>query len=131
LDTLSELLMIKGVTDEVYGKISKYLTIYSDAKVNINTAGKDVLVCLDDEIDEGIAEDIIQYREEKPFDTKDELKDVLNDEEIYKRIKDIITVQSNAFNVVSTGRVKRVEKVVRAVINREVGKISYRYWRVD
>lgn len=130
LDTLSELLMIKGVTDEVYGKISKYLTIYSDAKVNINTAGKDVLVCLDDEIDEGIAEGIIQYREEKPFDTKDELKEVLEDE-VYARIQSIIDVKSNAFSVVSIGRVKRVEKVVRAVIDREGGKISYRYWRVD
>jgi general secretion pathway protein K len=40
LDTISELLMIKGVTDEVYGKISKHLTIYSDGKVNINTANR-------------------------------------------------------------------------------------------
>jgi len=131
LDTLSELLMIKGVTDEVYGKISKHLTIYSDGKININTASTDVLVCLDDEIDDGIAEGIIGFREEKPFDTKDELKDVLNDDELYKRIEDMITVQSNAFNVVSIGRVERVEKVVRVVVHREGGTISYRYWRVE
>jgi len=131
LDTLSELLMIKGVTDEVYEKISKHLTIYSDGKININTASKDVLVCLDDEIDDGIAEGIIEYREEKPFDTKEELKDVLNDEELYKRIKDMITVQSKAFNVVSIGRVERVEKVVRVVVDREGDTISYRYWRVE
>jgi general secretion pathway protein K len=130
LDTLSELLMIKGVTDEVYGKISKHLTIYSDGKVNINTASKDVLVCLDDEIDEALAEGIIQYREEKPFDTKGELKEVVEDE-VYARIQSIIDVKSNAFSVVSIGRVERVEKVVRAVIDREGDKISYRYWRVD
>jgi hypothetical protein len=82
-------------------------------------------------IDDGIAEGIIGYREEKPFDTKEELKDVLNDDELYKRIEGMITVQSNAFNVVSIGLVERVEKVVRAVIDREGDKISYRYWRVD
>jgi general secretion pathway protein K len=82
LDTLSELRMIKGITDEVYAKISKYLTIYSDGKININTASKEVLVSLDDEMDEGIAEGIIQYREEEPFDTKGELKDMLNDDEL-------------------------------------------------
>ncbi|MFB0507169.1 MAG: type II secretion system minor pseudopilin GspK [Thermodesulfobacteriota bacterium] len=131
LDTLSELRMIKGITDEVYAKISKYLTIYSDGKININTASKEVLVCLDDEMDEGIAEGIIQYREEEPFDTKGELKDMLNDDELYGRIESIIDVKSNAFNVVSIGRVERVEKVARAVIDREGGQISYRYWRVE
>ena len=131
LDTLSELLMIEGVTDEVYGKISQHLTIYSDGKININTASKEVLVCLDNGIDEGIAEVIIQFREEKPFDTTDELKDVLNDEELYARISAIITVQSNAFSVVSIGRVERVEKMIRTIIDREGGQISYRYWRVE
>ena len=130
LDTLSELLMIKGVTDEIYGKVSAYLTIYSNGVININTASKEVLVCLDDEIDEAIAEGIIQYREEKPFDTKEELKEVVEDE-VYGRIQSIIDVKSNAFSVASTGQVERVEKVVRAVIDREGDQISYRYWRVE
>ena len=130
LDTLSELLMIKGVTDEIYGKVSAYLTIYSNGVININTASKEVLVCLDDEIDEVIAEGIIQYREEKPFDTKEELKEVVEDE-VYGRIQSIIDVKSNAFSVASTGQVERVEKVVRAVIDREGDQISYRYWRVE
>ncbi len=131
MDTLSELRMIKDITDEVYEKISKYLTIYSDGKFNINTASKEVLMCLDDEIDEGIAEGIIQYREETPFGTKGELKDVLNDDDLYGRIESIIDVKSNAFNVISIGQVERVEKVVRAVIDREGGQITYRYWRVE
>lgn len=131
LDTLSELLMIKGVTDEVYGKISKYLTIYSDGNININTASKDVLVCLDDAIDEATAEAIIQRREENPFTDKVELKEEVLEEEVYNRIESIIDVKSNAFNVVSIGRVERVEKVVRVVVHREGGTISYRYWRVE
>jgi general secretion pathway protein K len=130
LDTLSELLMIKGITDEVYAKISKHLTIYSDGKININTASKEVLVCLDDEIDEAIAEGIIQYREEKPFDSIVELKVVVEDD-VYGRIKSIIDVKSNAFSVVSIGRVERVEKAIRAVIDREGIQISYLYWRVE
>lgn len=131
LDTLSELLMIKDVTDEVYGKISKHLTIYSNGKINVNTASEEVLVCLDDEIDEAIAEVIIQYREEKPFDTKGELKDMLNDDDLYGRIESIIDVKSTAFSVVSFGRVERVGKAIRTVIDREGDRISYRYWRVE
>jgi general secretion pathway protein K len=130
LDTLSDLHMIKGITDDVYGKISKHLTIYSDGKININTASKEVLACLDDEIDEANAEGIIQYREEKPFDTKEELKEVVGDE-VYGRIASIIDVQSNAFNVAATGHVGKVEKVVRSVIDRQEGQISYLYWRIE
>jgi len=130
LDTLSELLMIKDVTDEVYGKVSKYLTIHSNGMININTVGKEVLMCLDEGIDEGIAEGIIQYRGEKPFDTKGELKELLDDE-VYKRIELIIDVQSNAFSVTSMGMVERVEKTIRAVIDREAKRISCRYWKTE
>lgn len=130
LDTLSELHMIKGITDDIYGKIWKHLTLYSDGKININTASKDVLVCLDDEIDEPNAEGIIQYREEKPFDSKEELKEVVGDE-VYGRIESIIDVKSNAFNVVATGHVARVEKIIRSVMERQEGQISYRYWRIE
>ena len=132
LDTLSELLMVKDVTDEVYGKISKYLTIYSkDGKININTAAKEVLLCLDDEIDEAMAEGIIGYREESPFAAKEELKPVINNDEVYTRISPIIDVKSNAFSVTSVGMVERVEKIIRAVVDRQGDRIACRYWRME
>ncbi len=131
LDTLSELLMIKGVTDEVYGKISKYLTVYSNGFVNINTAGKDVLMCLDEGMNEAMAQGIINYRTDKPFEGKEELKGVINNDEAYGRMSPIIDTKSNAFSVESIGLVERVEKKIRAVINREERQISCRYWRTD
>jgi type II secretory pathway component PulK len=123
--------MIKGITDEVYGKISKYLTIYSNGMININTVGKEVLMCLDEGIDEATAEAIIEYRMETPFERKEELKDVMNNDEVYKNISLIIDVKSNAFSVTSVGRVERVEKVIRAVIDREEKGIACRYWRTE
>jgi general secretion pathway protein K len=132
LDTLSELLMVKDVTDEVYGKISKYLTIYSkDGKININTVGMEVFLCLDDEIDGAMAEAIIEHREESPFAAKEELKPVINNDEVYKRISEIIDVKSNAFSVTSVGRVERVEKIIRAIVDRQGNRIACRYWRME
>jgi general secretion pathway protein K len=131
LDTLSELLMIRGVTDELYGKISKYLTVYSNGTININTAGKDVLMCLDEGMDEATAQEIINYRTDKPFDGKEELKEVMNNDEVYGRMSSIIDVKSNAFGVTSVGRVERVEKAIRAVIDRTGKTITCRYWRTE
>ena len=139
LDTLSELLMIKGITDEAYEKISKYLTIYSkDGIININTVDPEgrpeVLMFLDEGIDEPMAEVIIQFREETPFggqNWQEALRDVINNDDVYNAISPIIGVTSNAFSVTSTGQVERVEKMIRTIIDREGGQISYRYWRVE
>jgi len=134
LDTLSELLMIKGVTDEVYGKIFKYLTIYSNGTININTAGKDVLMCLDEGMDESMAGGIIGYRGETPFEGanwQQALRDVIKNDDVYNGISKILGVTSNAFSVESIGLVERVEKKIRAVINREEKQISCRYWRTE
>ncbi len=132
LDTLSELLMIKGITDEVYGKISEHLTIYSkNGKININTASKEVLMCLDEGIDEAMVQGIMEYRGEKPFEGSEELRDLMNNDDVFGRISPIIDVRSNAFSVTSVGMVERVEKVIRAVIDREANRISCRYWRTE
>jgi len=135
LDTLSELRMIKGVTDEVYGKIFKYLTIYSkDGIININTVDMEVLMCLDEGIDGPMAVGIKEYREETPFggqNWQEAFRDVINNDDVYNRISPIIGVTSNAFSVESTGRVERVEKVIRAVIDREGKQILYRYRRME
>ena len=135
LDTLSELLMIKGVTDEAYEKISKYLTIYSkEGIININTASKEVLMFLDERMDEPMAEGIVAYRGETPFggsNWQEALRDVINNDDVYNRISPLIGVTSNAFSVTSMGRVERVEKTIRAVIDREGNQISCRYWRTE
>ena len=91
-------------------------------------------MCLDEGIDEPMAQGIIAYRGETPFEGSNwqqAFRDVIKNEDVYNRINSIIGVTSNAFSVTSTGRVERVEKVIRAVINREEKQISCRYWRTE
>jgi general secretion pathway protein K len=45
-ETLDELLLVKGVSKQVYGKLINFVTIYGDGPVNINTASREVLVAL-------------------------------------------------------------------------------------
>jgi len=60
LDTLEELLYIRGVTPGNYKQISLYLTLFGDGKVNLNTASKPVLMSV--AFDQGLAELIVNYR---------------------------------------------------------------------
>jgi general secretion pathway protein K len=75
LETLSELRLVRGITDDVYSKIEPYLTVYPQknpsAKINVNTADKMVLQTLFYKNSEGgwqfditrsLAEEIIKAR---------------------------------------------------------------------
>ena len=108
LDTLEELYLIKGVSKEVYNGtvingvfrpgLKAVLSPYSNGKVNINTAPKWVLMALDRDIDETIANSIIAYRQKRPFKRVDDLINVdgMNSDIIY-RIKPFTTVKSEHF----------------------------------
>ena len=56
---VSELRLARGMTDEVYDKIKDYLTVYSDGRININTAGNIVLRVMSSDITEDLAQRII------------------------------------------------------------------------
>lgn len=43
--SLHELLLVKGVTEAIFGKIKPYVTMFGAGKININTADLLVLVC--------------------------------------------------------------------------------------
>lgn len=51
-EVLDELLLVKGMSNEIFEKLKSYVTIYGSGRVNINTAPKAVLLAL------GFSEDI-------------------------------------------------------------------------
>ena len=68
LDHVEELLLIKGITEEIfYGTEDKeglkpYFTVYGDPGININTAPVPVLMALSESMTESIAADLDTYR---------------------------------------------------------------------
>lgn len=59
-EVLRELLLVKGMDEEIFKKIKGYLTIYGNFRVNINTATKAVLLALG--MSEDLAEKILLFR---------------------------------------------------------------------
>ena len=45
-EVLDELLLVKGMTPALFEKVRPYVTVYGSGKVNINTAGREVLAAL-------------------------------------------------------------------------------------
>ncbi len=140
IDTIDELLLIKGVTkeffygDEKNGIIGlKYiLSPYSNGKVNVNTAPSIVLMALDERIDASLAQDIIAYRKEHPFKTINDLNLAGVSGDIIYNIKDkkrLVDVKSQNFLVKININLGDREYKLTALLEKRAGKITEK-WRV-
>jgi len=145
-DILEELLLVKGVTQEIYDKVKDYLTVYGDGKVNLNTA--DVLVLQSLGMRSSLAKKVIAFREgdDGKIGTEDDnafnsMEDApmllsgkvgLNAEEINEFIaiteSDLAGVRSDNFRGISWGALqdREISTEIVFVINRDE---QIRYWR--
>ena len=59
-EVLDELLVVKGISREIFNKIKPYLTAYGTGHVNVNTAPKEVLLALG--LEDRLVEKLLNYR---------------------------------------------------------------------
>lgn len=136
LITIGQLFLVKGMY-EVNGsddnrKLLDYLTIYSDGKVNINTAPKEVLECLSNKMDTTIAEAIVAFRRDGDFTKKEDLRKVPGmDDALYKLVKPWITIKSSAVSIESQGKCRGAVGRIRAIVQRNEKGPRVIYWKVQ
>ncbi|NPB07660.1 MAG: general secretion pathway protein GspK [Aquificae bacterium] len=90
LDSLYEMELFWEKKEDLYGNpregkegLFSFTTVFSDGRININTAPLYVLLSLDEEITPQLAKRIIQRREEEPF----------------KRVKDLLLVEGVTLDI--------------------------------
>ncbi|MFH1228013.1 MAG: hypothetical protein V1701_08960 [Planctomycetota bacterium] len=57
---IEELLLVKGITDNIFDKVGNCITVYGDGRVNINTASREVLIALGLSVD--LADKVLRHR---------------------------------------------------------------------
>jgi general secretion pathway protein K len=60
MDDISELLLVRGITQDIYGRLTNYLTTLSGGRINVNTASAENLQLLP-HVDNLIADKIIEF----------------------------------------------------------------------
>jgi general secretion pathway protein K len=123
LDTLEELMLVKGITPEVFGRIRDYVTVYGDGKININSALKHIIESLSEKMDSVLAQTIVDRRKFKLFDSIAELKSVPGmTDSIYYTIKKSVTVGPEAqhYRVTSQGNADRIGCTILAVLKKNM-----------
>ena len=104
LHTLEELVNVKGFTPEVVQRITPYLAVNGNSLVNINTAGLEVLMALDNQLDRNTAQRLVDYRAKTPIDSIEQLS-VLLPNELFSDLKS----QANLDQRGTTSSVYRIE----------------------
>jgi general secretion pathway protein K len=133
-----QLILVKGMEDISLSTVnpketlSDYLTVYSDGRININTAPKVILQSLSDGMDEGIVANILEYRKEKDFVVIEDIKKVPGvTAKLFSSIKDSITTKSSVFTIQMDGSSSGATRRVTARVLRKDGTLRILYWRLS
>ncbi len=136
LDSVYEIELFWKNKGDLYGKkrnleeipgLFKLITVFSDGKVNINTAPIYVLMSLDKDIDFELAKRIANYRKEKPFK---KVNDILLVEgmnlDIAYRISPMVKVNSRFFKIKLSVDTEDVKTTLIAVYDRKNNTVVYK-----
>jgi len=100
--------------------LERYVTIFGDGLININTASLPVLISLSRDMDEKVAMDIIKHREESPFKSIEGIKEVGSISDVlFDEINSLITVKSNIFRIRATGKAGEISQSISSVVMRQ------------
>lgn len=136
LVTIEELSLVKDMTPQLLQKLKPFITLYSAqqgapiSQVNINTAPKEVLMALDEQIDERMADRIIEERKLKPFASPGELSRIIGADTISQRLVGKIGVKSNLFKVYALSKAHDSARAIEAVVRiPDSGNADILFWQ--
>ncbi len=155
LDTLSELLMVKGVTGDLYfgpgrdeddllgeaparaaarrkdgAGLRDCLTVCSRSKVNVNTAPPEVLSALMEQENDSLVKEIVSYTRTRYFKDMNQFEEEIG-EAIPASLRAAVSVGSDSFQIVAEGRVNEARKRIQAFVRRDDdANVKILYWRV-
>jgi general secretion pathway protein K len=135
MQTISDLYLIKGFTEETIQRVMPYVTVYpstGDGWINLNTADPLVLQSLDPRMTTALAQSIVQAR---PFRTIQDADRVSGFEPLAKelRLTSAYQIRSDYFSVRISVRVQDVTKIAKAVLRRfgTEGESEVVYFRIE
>jgi len=135
LDSVDELLFVKGIDSQAYDKLLPLVTVYGIERVynnliNINSASRAVIMSLDDSITEALAERLIKYRALEPFNRVSDIVKVTGFEgPLGQSLMNKITVKASNFRITSVAEEDRIKRIIECVIAVKGDTFLIGYWQ--
>lgn len=135
MDNVEELLLIKGIDKKTYEKLLPYVTVFgfdridSDT-VNVNTASMPVIMSMDDNITQELAERIVAYRDIKPFERTSDIVKVAGFEgPLGLSLIGRIDVKARNFRITSAAEENRIKRIIECVVEVAGSSHIVRSWK--
>lgn len=136
LRTVEELRLVRGFSGKVFDKLRPFVTVYPDTtnslagEININTASREILAALDENMTDELVRRIMEYRKETPFKAKGDLAKVAGMDRVNTLLlnKNIMT-KGNVFRLVATARIGETARTIEAVVRMDGTLPEFLYWR--
>ncbi len=129
LSSVEELYLVKGYGKEEMKRLSGFVTVYTDGKVNINTAPLEVIEALSPDITEDLARNVLSYRKSSPFKETSEIRKVSGFEQIGFNLQSRIVVKSDTLRASLSAAVGKAKGVAEAVFKEGEKDVSILYYR--
>ncbi len=118
--------------EDALRRLAEAATVYTNGRVNVNTAPLEVLESLDPDMDRSLAEAIAERRADRPFQSVAEVMEVPGmDPEAFQRMEGLLAVTTSVFSVRMEGRWAEASCRMEAVIERSEDGVRWIYWRVE
>ncbi|ORE86245.1 general secretion pathway protein K [Oceanococcus atlanticus] len=119
--SVSELLLVNGVTPKIYAALQPHVTVHpGDHKINVNTATAPVLMSLNENMNPGVVEGLMNKREEVPWETDEQF---ITDELIagISMTTEDITVKTHYFQAEAAAMIGNVRLSYVSLLERLEG----------
>jgi general secretion pathway protein K len=136
LNNPGQLFLVRGMEPEwLNGKdkqpgLLDFLTVWSEGRINVNTADEIVLMSLDDTLTSSVAREIMAARDQEPFEKLDTLRNISGlTPQAFSRITSLVTVKSSYFLIRAEGHFRQAVARVQAVVVRTGDGVQLIYYR--
>ena len=134
MDSVDELLLIKGIDRQTYEALLPYVTVYGylgteDTRININTASIPVIMSLNERITQERAEEIVNQRKVAPFEKLSELSRAGFDNTLITAISGNATADHpKTFHITSVSEENKIKRVIDCVMKINGAGQAVLYW---
>jgi len=129
MESLEELLLVKGFTEKIFKIVSPYLSVADNKLININTAEYQVIRSLSANIGEQTAELIIESRRNAPIKAINDLKTLLAEDQ-YSLLKSLanqslLGTTSEFYNISTEAVINEGRCALETLFDKKKNVLSY------
>lgn len=109
----------------------EWMSVHSPGLINLNTAPKEILLCLDESMTQTLVDEIDTRRRSEAFKNVDELRNLAGmDADLLFRIQDYLCVKSQIFTIEAVVFNSPGRLTLRATVDRSSGPLKVLRWRI-